>query len=180
MAKKTTTPDPAKPAPAPPAKKATKRATSSTARIFGPKVMDHGYTALPNILLRSQAAIGINTTQFNIIAHLLSYWIDPLRPPYPSKSELAKRIGITPDTLRINIAELEKLGLVRREQRTTSAGDYSSNAYHLDGLVAKLKRLEPRFERERQEKVALKAAAEAPKRKRTTTRVRTGGTHGAA
>jgi predicted transcriptional regulator len=177
MAKKTTTGDPAKLAPAPTEKTAVKRSKSSTAQIFGQKVMDHGYTALPNILLRGQAVLGINTTQFNIIAHLLSYWIDPLRPPYPKKVDLAKRMGITTDTLRINIAKLEERGFVKREQLISSAGDYGSNVYHLDGLVTQLQKLEPRFDKERQERIALKAAAEAPRRKRTA---RTGGTIGAA
>lgn len=159
---------------------AEKRAPSSTTRIFGPKVMEHGYTALPNILLRAQAALEINTTQFNIIAQLLSYWIDPARPPFPTKAELAKRMGITPDTLRINIAKLEDRGFIRREQRTTSVGDYSSNTYHLEGLVNKLKKLQPRFEKEREERIALKAQTEAPKRKRTAAPAPTEGTNGKA
>lgn len=171
---------PTDPTPAPQAMPRSKKTASSTTRIFGTKVMEHGYTALPNILLRSQAALEISTTQFNIIAQLLSYWIDPARPPYPSKRELAKRMGITPDTLRINIAKLEDMGLIRREQRQTSSGDYSSNTYHLDGLVAKLKRLEPRFEKERQERLALQSKVEAPKRKRTMTRAAAGGIRGAA
>ena len=91
---------------------------SSTERIFGAGVVEHGYTALPNILLRAQARLGINTTQFNIIAQLLSYWIDPARPPFPTKRELAKRISITEQTLRINIKALEDAGLLRREQRS--------------------------------------------------------------
>lgn len=63
---------------------------SSTQRIFGAKVMDHGYTALPNILMRGQKRLGISTTQFNIVAQLMSYWFDPARPPFPSKRELAQ------------------------------------------------------------------------------------------
>ena len=178
MAKKPTSAD--QTIPPPPSAVAEKRAPSSTSRIFGTKVMEHGYTALPNILLRAQAALEINTTQFNIIAQLLSYWIDPARPPFPTKAELAKRMGITPDTLRINIAKLEDRGFIRREQRTTAVGDFSSNTYHLDGLVDRLKRLQPKFEKERQERIALKAQTEAPKRKRPSTRTRTEGTNGAA
>jgi len=68
---------------------------SSTQRIFGAKVMDHGYTALPNILMRGQKRLGISTTQFNIVAQLMSYWFDPARPPFPSKRDLAQRMGIT-------------------------------------------------------------------------------------
>lgn len=174
MAKKTTTPEPTKPTPV--TKATAKRVVSSGAKIFGAKVWDHGYTAIPNILVRSQAALGINTTQFNIIVQLLSYYINPDRPPFPSKEELAQRMGITTDTLRINIKKLEDRGLIRREQQLTSFGDWSSNTYHLDGLIAKLKRLQPKFDKEREERRALKSVVEAPKR----TRTRTGVTNGTA
>lgn len=135
---------------------------SSTERIFGTKVISHGFTGVPNIFLRGQKRLGISATQFNIIAQLLSYWIDPERPPFPSKRELALRMGITTQTLRINIAALEKCGLVRREQRKTAAGDYGSNRYHLDGLVRKLQELEPGFDEERQERERSRALTETP------------------
>ena len=140
---------------------------SSTERIFGTKVISHGYTALPNILLRAQKRLGITTTQFNIIAQLLSYWIDPTRPPFPSKRDLSQRMGITPQTLRINIAALEERGLIRREQWKTAAGDYGSNRYHLDGLVKKLKQLEPDFDQERKERQEARALTETPNARAT-------------
>lgn len=135
---------------------------SSTERIFGTKVLSHGYTGIPNILLRGQKRLGINATQLNIIAQLLSYWINPERPPFPSKRELAGRIGITEQTLRINIKALEERGLVMREQRVTAAGDYGSNTYHLNGLVKKLKEMEPDFEEERKERQTARKLTEKP------------------
>ncbi|MFG6509616.1 helix-turn-helix domain-containing protein [Sulfitobacter sp. 1A15333] len=135
---------------------------SSTAVIFGEKVLSHGYTGLPNILVRGQSRLGITTTQFNIIAQLLSYYIDADRPPFPSKKELATRMGITPQTLRINIKALEDRGYVTREQRITSFGDYGSNTYRLDGLIRKLKELEPDFEKERQERKQAQKLTETP------------------
>lgn len=135
---------------------------SSTERIFGTKVMDHGYTALPNILMRGQKRLGISTTQFNIVAQLMSYWFDPARAPFPSKRDLALRMGITEQTLRINIKALEERGLVQREQWKTSAGDYGSNRYHLDGLVKALKKLEPDFDEERKERKQSKSLTEKP------------------
>lgn len=125
---------------------------SSSTKIFGGKVMDHGYTGVPNILVRAQSRIGISTTQFNIIVQLLSYWIDPEKPPFPGKRELANRMGIHPVTLRKNIADLEKAGLIERVQRITAAGDYGSNTYKLDGLITKLKSLAPDFDNEREER----------------------------
>lgn len=135
---------------------------SSTEKIFGTKVFSHGYTGIPNILLRGQKRLGISATQFNIIAQLMSYWINPERPPFPSKRELAGRIGITEQTLRINIKALEDQGLVVREQRITAHGDYGSNTYKLDGLVRKLKELEPDFEEERKEREVARSLTEKP------------------
>ncbi len=167
-----------KPANAPESDKDTE-IKSSTQRIFGPKVMDHGYTALPNILMRGQNRLGINTTQFNIIAQLLSYWFDPVRPPFPSKRELAQRMGITVQTLRINIKALEEQGLVVREQRKTAAGDYGSNTYHLDGLVKALKKLEPDFDEERKERQQSKNLTEKPNA-RAVARIKKGKTDGSS
>jgi len=143
-------------------KKSSAPRKSSTERIFGSKVFSHGYTGVPNILLRGQKHLGISATQFNIIVQLLSYWIDPGRPPFPSKRELAQRIGITEQTLRINIKALEDHGLVVRQQQVTAAGDYGSNTYHLDGLVKKLKQLEPDFDEERRERQKARALTEKP------------------
>lgn len=139
-----------------------KETRSSTERIFGAKVLDHGYTALPNILLRGQKRLGISTTQFNIVAQLMSYWFDPDRPPFPSKRDLAQRMGITEQTLRINIKALEERGLVVREQWKTAAGDYGSNRYHLDGLVKALQKLEPDFDEERKERKVSRSLTEKP------------------
>lgn len=136
---------------------------SSTERIFGAKVYSHGYTGVPNILLRAQNRLGINSTQLTIIVQLLSYYYDPLRPPFPTKRELAKRIGITEQTLRINIKALEDAGLVTREQWKTAAGDYGSNRYHFTGLINKLKKLEPDFEEERIEKEQSRKLTETPR-----------------
>ena len=133
---------------------------SSTERIFGSKVVSHGYTGVPNILLRAQKRLGISTTQFNIIVQLLGYWIDPARPPFPSKRDLAQRMGITPQTLRINIKALEEAGLVNRVQRITAAGDYGPNTYRLEGLVRKLRDLVPDFDEERREREAARDLTE--------------------
>jgi predicted transcriptional regulator len=112
--------------------------------------------------MRGQKRLGISTTQFNIIAQLMSYWFDPARPPFPSKRDLAQRMGITEQTLRINIKALEEAGLVQREQWKTAAGDYGSNRYHLDGLVNALKKLEPDFDEERKERKEAKNLTEKP------------------
>lgn len=135
---------------------------SSTERIWGKAITGHGYAGIPNILIRGQSRLGLSPLQFNIIMQLLEYWRDPERPPFPSKDELAVRMGVKPKTIQTNIRALEKAGLVRRELRRPPAGDWNSNVYHLDGLVERLRKLEPAFAREREERKASRRRTESP------------------
>ena len=135
---------------------------SSTEKIWGKAVYSHGYAGIPSILIQGQRRLGINSTQMNIIIQLLDYWHEPSRKPFPTKKDLSLRIGVTSKTIQNNIRELEKAGLVRREMRKTASGDWNSNIYHLDGLVEKVKKLEPEFAAEKQKRKAAKAALETP------------------
>jgi DNA-binding MarR family transcriptional regulator len=92
--------------------KAEPRKPSSSEQIWGKAVMSHGYTALPAIMIRAQSRLGINATQFNILVQLLEYWRDPSRRPFPTKKEIAVRIGLTEKTVQLNIRALEKANLV--------------------------------------------------------------------
>ncbi len=142
-------------------KDASKKA-SSTERIWGKAVYKHGYAGIPSILIQAQKRLGINPTQMNIVIQLLDYWFEPSRKPFPTKRELAARIDVTEKTIQINIRALEKAGLVRREMRKTAAGDWNSNIYHLDGLIAKVQALEPEFAAEKKKRKDAKAALETP------------------
>lgn len=133
-------------------------------------MVSHGYTGVPNILVRAQSRLGISTTQFNIIVQLLSYWIDPARPPFPPKRDLAQRMSITQQTLRINIKALEEKGYINRVQQKTAAGDYGSNIYRLDGLVAKIKELVGDFDEERKERETARSKTETPNARRNARR----------
>ena len=139
-----------------------KKKPSSTERIWGSPVYRHGYTGIPSILIQGQKRLGITPTQMNIIIQLLDYWREPSRKPFPTKAELADRLGVTDKTIQNNIRALEKAGLVQREQRRTAAGDWNSNIYHLDGLVEKVRALEPDFEEARRKRKEAKALAETP------------------
>lgn len=139
---------------------------SSTEGIWGKAVTGHGYAGIPNILIRGQGRLGLSPLQFNIVVQLLEYWRDPGRPPFPSKEELAMRMGVKAKTIQTNMRALEKAGLVRRELRKTGAGDWNSNIYHLDGLVARLQKLEPEFAQEKKDREAMRRRVETPAGKR--------------
>ena len=167
---------------------------ASHVRIWSKPVVALGYTALPSVMIQAQRRLGglqallrgaaglgaklgyqaqrrlgITPLQFNILVQLLDYWREPSRAPFPSKVELAERIGVKPKTIQTNIRALEKAQLVTREMRKTAAGDWNSNIYHLDGLVERIKTLVPEFEAAREERNKAKAAqkrAQTPKGQR--------------
>jgi hypothetical protein len=142
-------------------KEASKKA-SSTERIWGKAVYKHGYAGIPSILIQAQQRLGINSMQINIIVQLLDYWFEPSRKPFPMKKELATRIGVTEKTIQNNIRALELAGLIQRQMRRTAAGDWNSNIYDLDGLIAKVQDLEPEFAAEKKQRKEAKAALTTP------------------
>jgi predicted transcriptional regulator len=142
-------------------KEAGKKA-SSTERIWGKAVYKHGYAGIPSILIQAQQRLGINSMQMNIIVQLLDYWFEPSRKPFPTKKELATRIGVTEKTIQNNIRALELAGLIQRQMRRTAAGDWNSNIYDLDGLIAKVQALEPEFAAEKKQRKEAKAALTTP------------------
>ena len=149
-----------------PIKAPAKKAISSTEKIWGKKVMGHGYTGVPSLLIRSQARLGLSSTQMTIILQLLDYYFDKTRPPFPTKKQLSDRTGLNPKTIQKNVKALEEAGYIQREARTTNAGDYGSNIYHLDGLIAKVQELEPEYAQAKAMKEAIDKTAETPKHKR--------------
>ena len=142
-------------------KEASKK-TSSTEQIWGKPVYSHGYAGIPSILIQAQRRLGINPMQMNIIVQLLDYWFEPSRRPFPTKQDLAKRIGVTEKTIQNNVRELEKAGLIHRVQRKTAAGDWNSNIYNLDGLILRVQAMEPEFAAEKKKRREAKAALETP------------------
>ncbi len=119
-------------------------------------------------MIRAQHRLGVNPTQFSILIQLLDYWRTPERAPFPTKQQLADRIGVKQSTIKANMAELEKAGLIKREQHKTSAGDWGANTYRLDGLVAKIKSLEPEFSEEKRKREEARKRVETPKGKRAS------------
>jgi predicted transcriptional regulator len=139
---------------------------SSTERIWGKAVRDIGYTGIPSIMIQAQRRLGVTQLQMNILIQLLDYLRDPTRQPFPRKSEIAGRMGVSAKTIQINIRALEQAGLLRREIRKKAAGDYDSNVYHLDGLIARVQALEPEFRKLKEQRQRARRQVEMPKGRR--------------
>jgi predicted transcriptional regulator len=112
---------------------------------WGREVMRLGFSIIPALLLRAQRRLGLSPTQLAVLLQLVDFWWDQDRKPYPSKQALSDRLDLSPRQIQRHIAELEKAGLVQRNERRKAHGGKTNNEYDLSGLVERLKKLEPEF-----------------------------------
>ena len=102
---------------------------------WGKPLMEAGWTLLPNALLVRQAALGLTSTDVNILLHLVAYWWNEAELPHPSKVTLAKSIGVTPRTVQRRIAAMEHAGFIRRIARQGANRGTQTNRYDFSGLI---------------------------------------------
>lgn len=97
-----------------------------------------GYTAVPNILLRSQARLGVSTTEMVVLLNILLHWWEPDDWPYPHPGHIASRMGVSRRTVERALATFNTKGLVERlPGRSLNGGPYV-RPYNLTGLVQTL------------------------------------------
>ena len=121
------------------------RSKQASSDKWGGKVMDLGFCIVPSLLLRAQQRLGLNPTQLAVLLQLCDFWWDAGRKPHPGVKLLAERLSLSDRQVRRYIAELEDAGLVQRIERIAPHGGKQTNIYDLDGLVKRLKELEPEF-----------------------------------
>lgn len=106
---------------------------------WGKEVMATGWTAMPNIILKRQKQLGLDSLDLNILLHLMSYWWTAAELPFPSKKTLAASMSVDESTIRRRIAALESGGLLKRIERRVSGDRSKPNQYDLSGLIEAIK-----------------------------------------
>jgi Helix-turn-helix domain len=134
--------------PLPVAKKPKRRAEDK----WSSQVMKFGYTPLPNLLLRAQGKLKITAVQLNVLVQVIEHWWDADEYPFPGKDTIARRMNRSPRQVQRYLTQLEKKGLITRITRYKGKKAQTSNAYSLEGLVKKLKAVEPEFTRAKEQK----------------------------
>jgi len=100
-----------------------------------PEVVKKGFTAVPNILIRSQGELDITNGEICVIICLLSYkWTEG--NPFPSIATIAKATGMATNTVRNHIRSLQRKHLIKRIYRKGK-----SNEYDFGLLNARLRQL---------------------------------------
>lgn len=73
-----------------------------------------GFQAVPDLLLKNQAALGLSPTDLVVLLNVLMHWWYPSQKPFPRATTISTRMGVTPRTVQRALNELEKLGLLVR------------------------------------------------------------------
>ena len=98
-----------------------------------------GYTAVPDVLIRSQAQLELSTNEMVVILNLLlHWWQDGTDWPYPRISAIANRMGVNRRTVERALRSLESKGLVHRLESEFSQDGLTIHRFDLSGLVSEL------------------------------------------
>lgn len=109
---------------------------------WGDRVLDQGYTLIPNTLLDNYANIGMTPGELAVVIMLLRYSFGS-RKPYPSVRTLAQRTGASERTVKRQLKRMKIMGYLAVYKRyLTDNGTRprrTSNVYSLKGLLNKLR-----------------------------------------
>lgn len=121
---------------------------------LGAHAVKAGYTAVPDVLIRSHKQLKISRTDLLVTLVLMTYWRSVDDMPWPSKDTIATALDMDPETVRRSVKKMEGLGYIKRVMRKTAQKDNMTNKYDLSGLARAVNKLA-------KEQLELKAARAA-------------------
>lgn len=104
---------------------------------FG-NALDGGFQILPDVLLRNQRVLGLDSVDLAIVLNFLMHWWKVDELPFPRMSLIAKRMGVTARTVERRVKELEKRGLIKRLPPQKSKKGLTVRMVDLSGLIDRL------------------------------------------
>ena len=98
-----------------------------------------GYTAVPDVLIRSQRQLKLSAIEMVVILNLLAHWWSGDGEwPYPRVSTIAGRMGVTSRTVERAIKSLESKGMILHLEGEVGPNGLMARRFDLSGLVSEL------------------------------------------
>jgi DNA-binding HxlR family transcriptional regulator len=94
-----------------------------------------GFGTFPVILMVSQARLGIDAYELNVLMHLIAHWHTAERAPFPHSRTIAKRMNVGIRTVQRCLKSLQEKGFIVRVEKKSRDDRLS---YDLRPLAAKL------------------------------------------
>ena len=103
--------------------------------IWGTRILDEGFTSIPNILVRNYRSLGIEHGEWGLICTLLSYKHDN-RDPFPEQETLAGHLQVSVRQVRKWTDSLVDKGLLRvGRRRHNQTKQFGALVYNLLPLI---------------------------------------------
>ncbi len=99
--------------------------------------IDHGFTAIPNVLLDHQATLGLSDVALVILIKLLAAWRPP-ELPHLSIATMATTMGKSVRQVQVILRHLQAAGLIVIRPRLAANGAQLENYYDLQPLLERL------------------------------------------
>ena len=94
-----------------------------------------GFTAVPDILIKSQGQLKLSSTEMVVLLNILAHWWQEDEWPYPRISTIGKRMGTSRRTVERAIRSLQAKGLVIHRRSEFTVGRPAARRFDLSGLV---------------------------------------------
>jgi hypothetical protein len=109
-------------------------------RKWGSDIVSSGFTSLPNHLLSINQFVRkerrLTPTELLTLFQILSAWWHAEQLPFPSKTTIARRLGLSPRQVQRALNGLEEKGYLTRVARFYPNRGRASNSYDLSKMVA--------------------------------------------
>ena len=102
------------------------------------KAIDAGFAIIPDVLIRAQRVLELDSVDLAIILNLVMHWWRADELPYPRPAVIARRIGVSTRTVERRIAALEMRGLITRLLPEKSQDKLTIRRFDLSNLVMQL------------------------------------------
>lgn len=112
---------------------------SNSEEKWGSKAISAGFTVLPNHFISlnqfAPEEKRLTPTEMLVVLQILAAWWSKDRLPFPSKSTIAARAGLSPRQVQRALTGLEDKGYIKRLVRYNRSQARASNQFELSGLV---------------------------------------------
>lgn len=103
--------------------------------IWGHRLLDEGFTSIPNILIRNYRKLGITHGEWGLICTILTYKHDE-RDPYPSQETLATHMEVDIRQIKKWVQSLvEKNLLLVGQRRNTKNKQFGNAVYNFNPMI---------------------------------------------
>lgn len=98
-----------------------------------------GFTAVPDVLIRSQGQLKLSSTEMVVLLNILLHWWREDEWPYPRVSAIGKRMGTSRRTVERAIRSLQEKGLVVHRKSEVVRNGPAARRFDLSGLIDTLR-----------------------------------------